>query len=74
MQKEIGVPEKTGYADLSNSFEIVGGPTLYPKEIAGVVVGTLAGMALLIGAFVVGARYIRKRKSVAVDLSGEERV
>ena len=33
----------TGYAAINSHFEIVGGPTLYPKEIAGVVVGSVAG-------------------------------
>lgn len=62
----------TGYAAINSHFEIVGGPTLYPKEIAGVVVGSVAGMALIIGAFIVAARLIRKRRSLAVDLSEPE--
>jgi predicted permease len=56
----------------SNVFEIEGGVALFPKEIAGIVVGSLAGVALLVGLFVVGARLVRKRKSVAVDLPGPE--
>jgi hypothetical protein len=44
--------------------------TLFPKEIAGIVVGSLLGVALLVGLFVVGARVLRKRKSVVVDLPG----
>jgi hypothetical protein len=44
--------------------------TLFPKEIVGVVVGSLLGVALLVGLFVVGARVLRKRKSVVVDLPG----
>jgi hypothetical protein len=44
--------------------------TLFPKEIAGIVVGSLVGVALLVGLFVVGARVLRKRKSVVVDLPG----
>jgi hypothetical protein len=43
---------------------------LFPKEIAGIVVGSLVGVALLIGLFVVGARVLRKRKGVVVDLPG----
>jgi hypothetical protein len=54
----------------SNIFEIDGGVTLFPKEIAGIVVGSVAAVALLIGLFVLGARLVRKRKSVAVDLPG----
>jgi hypothetical protein len=44
--------------------------TLFSKEIAGIVVGSLVGVALLVGLFVVGARVLRKRKSVVVDLPG----
>jgi hypothetical protein len=44
--------------------------TLFPKEIAGIVVGSLVGVALLVGLFIVGARVLRKRKSVVVDLPG----
>jgi hypothetical protein len=44
--------------------------TLFPKEIVGIVVGSLVGVALLVGLFVVGARVLRKRKSVVVDLPG----
>lgn len=69
-----GVPENstTGYAAINSHFEIVGGPVLYPKEIAGVVVGSVAAMVLLVGACLVAARLIRKRKSLAVDLSEPE--
>jgi hypothetical protein len=42
--------------------------TLFPKEIAGIVVGSLAAVALFVGLFVLSARIVRKRKSVAVDL------
>ena len=34
------------------------------------MVGSIAGVVLLAGMFVIGARIVRKRKSVAVDLSG----
>lgn len=53
----------------SNTFEIYGGPRLYPKEIAAVVGGTLGALVLLMGIWVVGARVWRKRRNVAVDLS-----
>jgi hypothetical protein len=43
---------------------------LFSKEIAGIVVGSLVGVALLVGLFVVGARVLRKRKSVVVNLPG----
>jgi uncharacterized protein (DUF2062 family) len=68
---DVGIPleNQTGYGATTSSFEIVGGPTLYPKEIAGVVVGTLVGLLLLLGIFAAGARLWRKRQSVAVNLS-----
>lgn len=70
---DYGLPEnRTGYAAISGHFEIVGGPKLYPKEIAGVVVGSMAGMVVLVGALLVAARLIRKRRSLAVDLSEPE--
>lgn len=34
------------------------------------MVGGLVGVALVVGLFVVGARVLRKRKSVVVDLPG----
>jgi hypothetical protein len=43
---------------------------LFPKEVAGIVVGSLVGVTLLVGLFAVGARVLRKRKSVVVDLPG----
>jgi hypothetical protein len=51
-------------------FEIEGGETLFPKEIAGIVVGTLVGAALLVGLYVIGARIVRKRRNIEVDLPG----
>lgn len=42
---------------------------LYPKEIAGVAVGSVAFCALVVAAVVFIPRCIRKRRSVAVDLS-----
>lgn len=54
----------------SNEFQISGGVKLFPKEIAGIVVGSIAAVALLVGLYVLGARIVRKRKSVAVDLPG----
>lgn len=62
---------ETVYAS-SRNFSIVGGPKLYPKEIASIVIGSIAGLALLIVAVVFGARYLRKRRSVAIDLGSEE--
>jgi hypothetical protein len=54
----------------TNNFEISGGVKLFPREIAGIVIGSIAGAVLLAGLFVLGARIVRKRKSVAVDLPG----
>jgi hypothetical protein len=51
-------------------FEIEGGETLFPKEVAGIVVGSLVAAALLAGLYVVGARVVRKRRDVEVDLPG----
>lgn len=50
----------------SNKFVIHGGPGLYPKEIAGVEIGTLVALALIVGASVAVARYVRKRRSLTV--------
>lgn len=60
---------RTSSAALTNWFEVEGGPTLYPKEIAGVVVGTVVACVLIIAAVVLVPRCVRKRRSVAVDLS-----
>lgn len=68
-----GVPDPSGTVYVSsNKFEIKGGPKLYPKEIAGVVVGTLAGLVLIVVTFAIGARCIRKRRNLAVNLSTVE--
>lgn len=48
------------------------GVKLLHKEIAGILVGSIAGVVLLVGLFVLGARIVRKRKSVAVDLLGPD--
>lgn len=56
----------------SNEFKISGGVKLFPKEIAGIVVGSIAAVVLLVGLFVLGARIVRKRKSVVVDLPGPD--
>jgi len=54
----------------TNTFEVSGGVKLFPQEIAGIVVGSIAGAVLLVGLVILGARIVRKRKSVAVDLPG----
>lgn len=59
-----GVPDpSTLVTTSSNKFVIHGGPKLYPKEIAGMVVGIFAAVALLVGVLVVVARCVRKRRS-----------
>jgi hypothetical protein len=60
---------RTYFAALTNWVEIEGGPVLYPKEIAGVVVGSVAFCALVVAAVVFVPRCVRKRRNVAVDLS-----
>jgi len=52
----------------SKPFKIVGGPTLYKKEIVGVTLGTLLVMVLLIGTGVVGVKVWRRRRSQGVAL------
>jgi hypothetical protein len=54
----------------TNTFDISGGVKLLPGEIAGIVVGSIAGAVLLAGLFVLGARFARKRRSLAIDLPG----
>ena len=55
----------------TNTFVVSSGVKLLPKEIAGILVGSIAGV-VLVGLFVLGARIVRKRKSVAVDLLGPD--
>jgi hypothetical protein len=60
----------TTYYVRSNKFEIVGEHrALGSKAIAGITIGTVAGVVLLAGIWVVGVRLWRQRKSLAVDLS-----
>ena len=68
---EHGIPDLDAFfIASSNKFIIHGGPKLYPKEIAGVVVSTFVALALIFGASVVVARHMRKRRSmIAADLS-----
>ncbi len=62
-------PNTTFYVR-SNKFEIVGGHApLRSKEIAGITVGAVAGLILLLVIWGVGARLWRQRRSLAVDLS-----
>jgi hypothetical protein len=51
-----------------NESRIAGGPTLYKKEIVGVVVGTVVGIVLLVGATTWGLRVWRRRRSPKVAL------
>lgn len=67
----IAQPDKRAFA-FSNDFQIYGAPKLYPKEIAGIVVGVVVVVALMIVAFTFGARLWRKRRSAAVSLSEAE--
>jgi uncharacterized protein (DUF2062 family) len=61
-----GFPDSNAVAyTSSNRFVIHGRPKLYPKEIAGVVIGGLVALALIVGAFVGVVRYMRKRRSRA---------
>jgi hypothetical protein len=53
-----------------NTFEVSDGVQLLPKEIAGIFVGSIAEAALVAALFVLGARIMRKKKTVAVDLPG----
>jgi hypothetical protein len=57
----------------SNTFEIGGRHGLRPIETAEVIGGVIAGMALLVGFWIVCARLVRRERSLAVDLSdGDE--
>jgi hypothetical protein len=64
-------PNAVAYTS-SNRFVIHGGSKLYPKEVAGVVVGSLVALGLIVGAFVGMARCSRRRRSraAAADISG----
>jgi uncharacterized protein (DUF2062 family) len=53
-------------AATSNELRIVGGPTLYKKEIVDVAVGTVVGIVLLVGAGAWGVRVWRRRRSAKV--------
>jgi uncharacterized protein (DUF2062 family) len=64
-------PNAVAYTS-SNKFVIHGGPRLYPKEIAGVVVGSVVALGLVVGAFVGVARYMRRRRSRAVAVDASE--
>lgn len=59
-EKDEWLPGTPAYA-YSNTFRIVGGPTLYKREIAIVMAGTLGVMALVIGTVVVGVKVWRRR-------------
>jgi hypothetical protein len=66
---------ETGFPDFdafiyagTNRFIIHGGPKYYPKEIAKMVIGGFVALALIVGAFVGVARYMRKRRSLAATL------
>jgi hypothetical protein len=53
----------------SSVFEIEGRHGLRPTEIAELVGGIIGGMGLLFVAWIVGARLVRKRRSLSVDVS-----
>lgn len=65
----VGPPEKNEWLPgtpahaFSNRFQIIGGPTLYKREIAAVTLGTLGVMVLVVGAGVGGLRIWRRRRS-----------
>ena len=60
-KKDEWLPGTPAYA-YSNTFKIVGGPTLYPNEIAVVIAATLGVMVLAIGSAVAGVKFWRKRR------------
>jgi hypothetical protein len=64
-------PNAVAYTS-SNTFIIHGGPKLYPKEIVGVVVGSLIAMALIVGALIGVARCMRRRRSRAAAAEASE--
>ena len=58
----------------SNDFVIEGGHVVRPlrlKQVAGIMLSTVAGVVLLAGIWIVGARLERKWRSSAVDLSDQ---
>jgi len=60
-EKDEWLPGTPAYA-YSNTFRIVGGPTLYKEEIAVITAGTLGVMALVVGSVVVGVKVWRSRR------------
>lgn len=66
-EKDELLPGNPAYA-YSNKFRIVGGPTLYKKEIAILTAGTLGAMVLVIGTVVVALRVLRRRREGTVAL------
>ena len=64
-------PNAVAYTS-SNTFIIHGGPKHYPKEIVGVVVGSLIAMALIVGALIGVARCMRRRRSRAAVAEASE--
>ena len=66
-EKDEWLPGTPAYA-YSNTFKIVGGPTLYPKEIAVAIAATLGVMVLVVGTVAVGVKVWRKKREGAVAL------
>lgn len=66
-EKDELLPGNPAYA-YSNTFRIVGGPTLYKKEIAILTAGTLGAMVLVMGTVVVAVRVLRRRREGTVAL------
>jgi hypothetical protein len=67
-EEDEWLPGTPAYA-YSNTFRVVGGPTLYRRDIAVVTAGTLGVMVLVIGTAVVGVKvWRRKRGERAVAL------
>jgi hypothetical protein len=60
-EKDEWLPGTPAYA-YSNTFRIVGGPTLYKREIAVVTAGTLGVMVLVIGTAVAGVKVWRRKR------------
>ena len=66
------VPDRGAMHERPAAFIIHGGPKLYPKEIVGVVVGSLIAMALIVGALIGVARCMRRRRSRAAVAEASE--